>query len=464
MSWSVGGSTTRGAGSRTPFDLIGERWALLVVRELLLGPKRFSRPRACVPGASPDVLANRLRELQEAGVVGQRKLPPPAGSQVYELTDWGAELEPVVTLLGRWGSRSPSLPHDAHSSIDSLLLSLRSLFDPQAALGLNATITLRVEGRPFHVEITDNELRLAAGEAHQPAATLETDRHALAALLHGGRRLDDALHAGEATVTGSTAVVARFLELFPLPEPAGTLEPSPRAGPSIPPAPPTSVCEVPECQRSRTYHRPSAAPTASPDATRCTAASISMASHRSGPARRPHPRRRPETLRRPADCNIESKATRLREGEAIGGSEHGVGVRHRRAGVERGELHVVADDHDAVTDRRDRQRTLLDRPGLRDEHPPRRQRPPPPVPQVLGQLAEEPVHAVLLDISQGDLVDTRRAVVAAHRDPRPPQDVSAIDLVPQRVKPSSRIGLGRPVKRMLQGTNRIHSRIPLRWN
>jgi DNA-binding HxlR family transcriptional regulator len=202
-------------------DVIGERWALLVVRELLLGPKRFTDLRGGIPGASPDVLANRLRELTDAGVVRQRKLPPPAGSQVYELTDWGTELEPVVTQLGRWGSRSPSLPHDAHSSIDSVLLSLRSLFDPRAASGFNATITLHVEGRPFHIEIIDGELRLAGGEANRPAATLDTDRETLSALLHGGRRLDDALHAGEVTIIGSTAVVARLLELFPLPEPAG---------------------------------------------------------------------------------------------------------------------------------------------------------------------------------------------------------------------------------------------------
>jgi DNA-binding HxlR family transcriptional regulator len=202
-------------------DLIGERWALLVVRELLLGPKRFTDLRAGIPGASPDVLANRLRELTDAGVVHQRKLPPPAASQVYELTDWGAELEPVVTHLGRWGARSPSLPHDAHSSIDSLLLSLRSLFDPRAASGFSATVTLRVEGRAFHVEIVDGRLRLAGGEASRPAATLDTDRETLAALVQGDRPLDAALHAGEATVTGSTAVMARFLELFPLPEPAG---------------------------------------------------------------------------------------------------------------------------------------------------------------------------------------------------------------------------------------------------
>jgi DNA-binding HxlR family transcriptional regulator len=201
-------------------DLIGERWALHVVRELLLGPKRFTDLRAGIPGASPDVLTNRLRELQDAGVVRQHKLPPPAAVQVYELTEWGEELEPVVTHLGRWGSRSPSIRYDAHASIDSLLLSLRAMFDPRTARGLSATITLRVEGRPFRVEIIDGELHLAGGEATQPAATLESDRQTLAALLYGGRQLADAQRAGEATIIGATALVIRFLGLFPLPEPA----------------------------------------------------------------------------------------------------------------------------------------------------------------------------------------------------------------------------------------------------
>ena len=123
-------------------DVIGERWALVVVRELLLGPKRFTDLRAGMPGASPDVLAQRLRQLQEAGVVHQHKLPPPAASQVYALTDWGAELEPVITHLGRWGSRSPSMPYDADRSIDSLVLSFKALFDHTAAQGFSATITL----------------------------------------------------------------------------------------------------------------------------------------------------------------------------------------------------------------------------------------------------------------------------------------------------------------------------------
>src|SRR3954462_9145850 len=88
-------------------DLVGERWALLVVRELLLGPKRFTDLRAGICHAGPNVLAQRLRELEAAGIVRRRQLPPPAASRVYELTEWGSELEPVVTALGRWGARSP---------------------------------------------------------------------------------------------------------------------------------------------------------------------------------------------------------------------------------------------------------------------------------------------------------------------------------------------------------------------
>jgi DNA-binding HxlR family transcriptional regulator len=202
-------------------DLIGERWALLVVRELLLGPKRFTDLRDGMPGASPDVLAQRLRELTEAGVVRQRKLPPPAGSQIYELTDWGAELEAVVNGLGRWGSRSPSMPFDADSSVDSLVLSLRALFDAQAVQGFNATVGLWIDEHPFTVAFADGRLQVARGETERSTATLATDRATLAAMLYAGRPLDDAVRGGQATISGKPAVVARFLRAFPVPEPAG---------------------------------------------------------------------------------------------------------------------------------------------------------------------------------------------------------------------------------------------------
>src|SRR5688572_22543190 len=113
-------------------DLIGERWALLVVRELLLGAKRFTDLRVGLRGASSDVLAQRLRELQQAGVVARRKLPPPANAWVYELTPWGVELEPIVMNLSRWASRSPSMPADAPMSVDSVILSLKALFSSEA--------------------------------------------------------------------------------------------------------------------------------------------------------------------------------------------------------------------------------------------------------------------------------------------------------------------------------------------
>src|SRR5919201_5435813 len=133
-----------GCAAAHALDLVGERWALLVVRELLLGPKRFTDLRAGLPHASPNVLAQRLRELEEAGITRRRKLPPPAGSWVYELTEWGSELEPVIMELGRWGARSPSRPCDAGMSIDSLILALRTTFDPDAAGDLSATYELRL--------------------------------------------------------------------------------------------------------------------------------------------------------------------------------------------------------------------------------------------------------------------------------------------------------------------------------
>jgi DNA-binding HxlR family transcriptional regulator len=190
---------------------------LLIVRELLLGPKRFTDLRAGMPGASADVLAQRLREMTDAGVVRRRKLPPPAGSEVYELTDWGADLGPVVTLLGRWGSRSASLNPAAESSVDSIVLSLQALFNPQAAQGFSATVGLSLNDNQFVVEIAGGELYVSRGEAEHPIATLDTDRSTLAALLYGGHSLDDAVRAGTASVGGKTAVVARFLRLFPLP-------------------------------------------------------------------------------------------------------------------------------------------------------------------------------------------------------------------------------------------------------
>ena len=144
-------------------DLVGERWALLVVRELLLGPKRFTDLRAGLPHASSNILSERLRDLEQGGVIQRRKLPSPAGSSVYELTEWGRELEPIVTKLGAWGARSPFPPDSQEIGPDSIVLALRSLFDADAAGDLEATYELRIGEERFRVEIADEELDLIRG-------------------------------------------------------------------------------------------------------------------------------------------------------------------------------------------------------------------------------------------------------------------------------------------------------------
>jgi DNA-binding HxlR family transcriptional regulator len=208
-------------GIARALDLVGERWALLVVRELLLGPKRFTDLKTGLPHASPNVLAQRLRELEQAGVVRRRKLGPPAGSRVYELTDWGRQLEPLILQLGRWGSRAP-LPPDATLGADSLLLHLKALFDPPA-VGLSASYELRLgadgEDR-FRVQVADGQLQLARGSADHPDATIQADPDALAALLGNPRQLAAAQRSGAVTIGGDRQAVARLLGLFPQPEPA----------------------------------------------------------------------------------------------------------------------------------------------------------------------------------------------------------------------------------------------------
>jgi len=200
-------------------DRVGERWALMVIRELVLGPKRFTDLRTGLPNASPNVLAQRLRELERAGIVRRRRLPPPAASQVYELTDWGAELEPVLLALGRWGARAPGPPEGDGMSLDAHVLSLRTLFDPARAGGLDATLELRLGEQRFRAELAGGRLAIVPGEAAAPDATIEADAGALLAVVHG-RELGDALGAGEVTIAGDRRLAERFLRLFPLPEPA----------------------------------------------------------------------------------------------------------------------------------------------------------------------------------------------------------------------------------------------------
>jgi DNA-binding HxlR family transcriptional regulator len=210
-------------GIARALDAVGERWALLVVRELLLGPKRFTDLRTGLPHASPNVLAQRLRELEEAGVLRRRMLAPPAASKVYELTDRGMALEPVVIELGRWGAGTPSPPPGVGMSLDSTILSLRTLFDPGRADALRSTIELRLGDQAFRAEVAEGRLEVVRGEATAPDAIVVTDHGTLLALIRGRRALADTVRAGDVLIEGDEGTVARFIGLFPLPDEARQL-------------------------------------------------------------------------------------------------------------------------------------------------------------------------------------------------------------------------------------------------
>jgi len=200
-------------GVARALDAIGERWALLVVRELLLGPKRFSALHRGLGAASQNVLAQRLRELEAAGIVRRRRLGPPAGSWAYELTEEGAGLEPVLIALGRWGRNEP-LTAEAELSVDALMLALKTTFDPVAAGDLEASLDLQVDDDRLEVTVAGGRLSVTRASAKDPDATLRASVPTLRELAFRKRRLDAAVAAGDAAIDGDRATVQRLLDAF----------------------------------------------------------------------------------------------------------------------------------------------------------------------------------------------------------------------------------------------------------
>ncbi|HEX2554404.1 MAG TPA: winged helix-turn-helix transcriptional regulator [Microvirga sp.] len=209
-------------GAAHALDLVGERWALLVMRELMLGPKRFSDLRADLPGISANVLTQRLEGLEAAGIVVRKRLPPPASSQVYELTPWGYESEPIFQTLGRWAARSPAHDPSLPLSAVSLFLSFRTMIDPERARGLQARVGFRVGDETFVAVLDDGAITVDRGDPVGADVVFAGPARMIAAAVYGGQPLD-AL-AGALSVEGDRALAERFVTLFPLPpkvEPAG---------------------------------------------------------------------------------------------------------------------------------------------------------------------------------------------------------------------------------------------------
>ncbi|HJQ35840.1 MAG TPA: winged helix-turn-helix transcriptional regulator [Thermoanaerobaculia bacterium] len=208
-----------GCATAHALDLIGERWAILVVRELILGPKRFTDLRTGLPAISPNVLTQRLEELEEGGIVRRRKLPPPAAAWVYELTEWGLELERVIMALGRWGARSPNLMQGFPLSVDALVLSLRTMFSGETAGKFKASVELRIGEERFRATVANGEMDLTRGTLDRPDAIIETTPETLVAVVYGGRKFAEAVRAGDLKVEGDKAAAKQFLSLYPLPAP-----------------------------------------------------------------------------------------------------------------------------------------------------------------------------------------------------------------------------------------------------
>jgi DNA-binding HxlR family transcriptional regulator len=208
-------------GIARALDVVGERWALLVVRELVLGPKRFTDLKAHLPGIATDVLSQRLRQLEQAGILRATALPHPASGQAYELTERGHELEPVLHALGRWGSRE-SLDGARHEmTVDAFVVALSTVYDPTAAGDRDATVVLDLEGDRVVAVVRDGRLEISRGEADQPDARIESSIGALREVLWRGRPLAEAERDGTLVVHGLRSVVRRFLTFFP-PVPART--------------------------------------------------------------------------------------------------------------------------------------------------------------------------------------------------------------------------------------------------
>jgi DNA-binding HxlR family transcriptional regulator len=205
-------------GTALALELLGERWSLLIVRELMFGGRRFSDLRSGLPGVSANILARRLERLERVGIIQRRKLPPPASVQIYELTPWGYEAEIILQELGRWATRSPLHDPTLPLSAASIMMSFRTMYSRERANSEGATIGFRFRDEAFVVDVSPEGIRARRGEPEGCALMVSTNPISLASVVYGGRPVLDAESSGELMLTGDRALFDRFVGWFPLPE------------------------------------------------------------------------------------------------------------------------------------------------------------------------------------------------------------------------------------------------------
>lgn len=204
-------------GAALGLQLLGDRWALLVVRELMYGPKRFGELREGLPGISANVLTQRLENLEASRVLERRKLPPPASTQVYELTEWGYEAEPIIQYLGKWATRSPEHDPTLPLSTASVIMSMKTMIDRRRSEKLVARLGFRFGHESFNGRLAYGSFQAWRGEAENVDATFVADARTLAAALYGGVPLADLEEQGKLRIEGDRVMAERFVTLFPLP-------------------------------------------------------------------------------------------------------------------------------------------------------------------------------------------------------------------------------------------------------
>jgi len=196
-------------------ELLGERWAMLVLRELAYGPRRFSELKTDLQGISANVLTQRLTELEARGLVRKLKLPPPASVQVYEATEWGLEAVPVIASLGRWAARSPLHDPTLPMSHVSLLMSMQTLISPERAKDISARICFRLGEAAYVANVHEGRFDVARCDADDCDLTFIGSPSAVAGVIHGGAPFETI------RVEGDLELAKRFVKLFPLPPKIG---------------------------------------------------------------------------------------------------------------------------------------------------------------------------------------------------------------------------------------------------
>ena len=201
-------------GTALALEFVGERWSLLIIRELMFGPRRFGEIKANLPGISANVLTQRLESLSEAGIVVRRRLPSPANVPVYDLTNWGRDAETSIREMGRWAARSPRHDPLLFMSTASAMVSLRTLIDPAKAANVAMRVAFRFPDDAFLAQLAGGELTVARGEG-EAEVVFTGDTMAMRRTIYGKEGFNG---DGLLAVEGNCKQAQRFVDLFALPK------------------------------------------------------------------------------------------------------------------------------------------------------------------------------------------------------------------------------------------------------